>query len=595
MRQYKQYRMPDNRASYRPKRMLYLDTETKTRTVQGGEHHRMLLAWTCYVRRGSKQAQGVRWHYHTDTYDLCRYIDSCTGKRERLYIFAHNAFFDLQASDFYHYFTRWGWKLDFSYDQGMTYILSIRKDTRNIKVLSTTNYFPYSLKRIGKLMGKEKREISFSGCSREELSDYCRRDVEIIKDAMEYWFNFLDIHDLGNFALTRASQALTAYRHRFKNPHLTVAADTDIKEWERKAYFGGRVECFEIGEISGGPFITLDVNSMYPHVMRSREYPIRFLDYSDNPRTELFSRNLEKYCVIAGVRLKTDEPAYPFLVNGKLIFPVGAFDTYLCTESMRYAWEKGHVEQVHDIAYYEKAHIFDNYVDFFMELKEQYGRSENWLMRDMVKILLNSLYGKFGQKKPVIEDEDDETYDGYWREEIADLITGELITVTKLFNRRITTSGYTSGRWSMPSIAAHVTDYARMYLWHLIRSVGTDRVLYCDTDSIKIRKRDLPYVKWALDSHKLGALKTEDESRKLVIYGPKDYETEKTWKAKGVPKTAVRVSPGVYHYQQFCGQSTHLRAGQARFFMVRNVEKHLTRMYDKGKVLPSGRVIPWFV
>lgn len=557
------------------------------------EHHRMDLAWSCFVRRREDGAQIVRWRYHNDTLEICRYIDSLVNDKTCLWIFGHNVYFDLQASDFFHYFTKWGWILEFTYDQGLTYILVIRKGKRCFKILSTTNFFPVSLKKLGELIDLPKIWVDLKTSSRDELSTYCRRDVEIVKYAMEYWWGFLDAHDLGNFALTRASQALTAFRHRFMDTDICINGEEDVKEWERQAYFGGRTECFRVGEIRGGPFVTLDVNSMYPYVMREKEYPVRFLSWSDDPRMDVLDRNLERYCVVARVEIDTDEPAYAVMKDQKLIFPTGRFETWVCTEGLKYARKKGHIRKIFEIAYYEKDYLFEDYVDFFIGLKNRYGQENNPIMREMVKTLLNSLYGKFGQKKPIMEEETDITYDGYWREDIADLVTGEMITVTKLFNKRYATRGHTAARKSFPAIAAHVTEYARFHLWRMIRSIGEDKVLYCDTDSVKVKKKELATLKIQLDDYALGALKNEGETEKLIIHGPKDYETEKGWKAKGVPQKAEKVGDGEYKYQEFMRQSTHLRQGVDRYYIVRDRYKVLERKYSKGVVQPDGRVIPF--
>lgn len=593
MRQYRQHNLKAVKGRKRPGRLFYFDTETKQIKRDGVEKHRLSLAWSCFVSHTDRDKQSVKWRFHNDTLELCQTIDSLVTDKKVLWIFAHNAFFDLQVSDFFHYFTKWGWILEFTYDQGTTYILVIRNGKRTIKVLSTTNFFPVSLKKLGELLGLPKLDVDFGKATREELSVYCKRDVEIIKYAMEYWFSFLDEHDLGNFALTRASQAFTAFRHRFMPKGLTINKETDVKDWERQAYFGGRTECFYVGDIQGGPFTTLDVNSMYPYVMKHKKYPTRFLSYSNKPRMEVLKQNLEKYCVVASVTLNTDEPAYARMQDKKLIFPVGCFDTWVCTEGLKLALSQGHLLKVHEIAYYEKGDIFSDYVDFFYGLKKEYGQENNEIMREMVKTLLNSLYGKFGQKRPLLEEEEDLTFDGYFKEDVADLVTGEMISVTKLFNKRFATRGHEASKKSFPAIAAHVTEYARLYLWNIIKSIGREHCLYCDTDSVKIKKEDMKYVNFPLSEDILGALKDEGQTDRLILYGPKDYETEKGFKAKGVPKSAVKISQGHYKYQEFMRQATHLRTRSSRFYIVLDKEKRLQRNYTKGEVLESGAIKPF--
>lgn len=593
MRQYKQHNLRGNKGSQRPHNILFLDVETRQRTLEDEQHHYFDLGWTCYVQPRSKGRNTVSWRFHNDPFELWKYADSLVKPKKTLWVIGHNVFFDLQSSDFFNYFTKWGWSLEFTYDQGLTYILVIRKDYRTIKVLSTTNFYPFSLKKLGEFLGLPKLDVSFESSSREELSTYCKRDVEICKAIFENWIAFIDSNDLGNFALTRASQAFTAYRHRFMPKSITINDEKDIKDWERNAYFGGRTECFQIGKIDGGPFVTLDVNSMYPYVMKNNKYPVRFLSYSDCPRHDLIEYNLAHYAVVAEIEVETEEPAYCIINDGKLIFPIGSFTCWVCTRGLSYAIRKGHLKRIKQIAYYEKEYIFADYIDYFMGLKTLYSQQNNHLMRQTAKIFLNALYGKFGQKKPITIEEESVDEKGYWKEEIADLVSGEMLTVTQLFNTRFATYGKTSSTKSFPAIAAHITEDARFHLWDIITSIGRNKVLYSDTDSVKIRKKDLPFVDYPMDNDKLGALKNEGEDQELTIYGPKDYETESCWKAKGVPKSAERIGPGQFKYNEFPRQNTHLRAKNPRYYIVKSRIKYLEREYNKGTVLEDGQVIPF--
>ncbi|GAI35762.1 unnamed protein product, partial [marine sediment metagenome] len=103
-------------------------------------------------------------------------------------------------------------------------------------------------------------------------------------------------------------------------------------------------------------------------------------------------------------------------------------------------------------------------------------------------------------EKKVIRDEYDE-YTGreYWREEVVNIDTGEMTIMTKLMNKFIVQYSEGEGENALPAIAAHITENARFVLWEVMREIGLGRVLYCDTDSVKIRKSDMDRVQWPLD------------------------------------------------------------------------------------------------
>ncbi|GAH79463.1 unnamed protein product, partial [marine sediment metagenome] len=68
--------------------------------------------------------------------------------------------------------------------------------------------------------------------------------------------------------------------------------------------------------------------------------------------------------------------------------------------------------------------------------------------------------------------------------------------------------------------------------------------------------------------------------------------TDHSIKIKGVPKSATKISEGVYQYMQFLGQSSHLAKNINDTFIIRPIVKVNKRVYDKGIVQESGNVIP---
>lgn len=593
IRQFNQHYLKENERSFLPSRFLLLDTETAQEKTGNLIKHKMKIAWTCYVY-GYEVYQPLNevWEYWEDDVELCKYIESKTQAKQVLYIFAHNAFFDLQVCRFYKYFTRHKWRVKFFYEKGLTYLLSCYNGNKKIKIISTTNYFDVALEKLGNDVGLKKLKVNFDTVTKSRLKKYCRRDVEILKRVMIMYFEFLETHDCGNFAMTRASQSMRAFRHRFMTKKICMHTEADIIDFERSAYMGGRTECFELGNIKGGPFVTLDINSMYPFVMRNYEMPTKLVDTRKNISIEYLNNIINEYCVIAHVTIKTNEPCYAIRSKNKIIFPTGYFKCYLCTAGIKYALENKHIIKIHKISIYEKDIIFKEYVDYFYDLRGEYKLQNNDIYNRYAKIFMNSLYGKFGQR---ISKTEYGTYDGdieYYRGEYIDSKTGERGTETYIMNTHIVECGEEISNKSFVAIPAHITEYARLLLWKIIKQVGYNNVLYCDTDSIKIRKKDFKKVKYKVDNNELGALKIEDEYKKFIINGNKDYIQDDTIKLKGVPPRATKNKDGDYEYYTFLSHLSHMRMYEIDNFITRHTVKHLTRKYDKGIVLKNGRIIP---
>ena len=296
---------------------------------------------------------------------------------------------------------------------------------------------------------------------------------------------------------------------------------------------------------------------------------------------------------MAEVVIDTDIPIYAKRYNKKVVFPIGDFTCFLCTEGMKEALKRGHLKKVKRMSVYQRGIIFKEYVDFFYKLRLKYQHENNAIMEELVKLFLNSLYGKFAQKCPVQEITKDYTFDGFHREEIYNFRTGEKWVEYKMFNTKVIEKGFEESDNSFVAVASHITEAARLKLWRLIEVIGPDKVLYCDTDSIKLLKQDISVVSDYLDEEKLGYLKIEDESKTLNIIGLKSYITDSKRVLKGVPLRAIEVSPGVYKYQAFLKQKTHMKHGIDDGILMKTMYKTVETYYDKGYVLNDGRVIPF--
>ncbi|GAG25538.1 unnamed protein product, partial [marine sediment metagenome] len=255
----------------------------------------------------------------------------------------------------------------------------------------------------------------------------------------------------------------------------------------------------------GGPFISLDVNSMYPYVMKQFTYPTRLLRVVHSPNINFITDVLNSYGVIAEVVLNTQEAAYAIRYKRKTVFPVGEFTTTLCTEGIKYALKQGHIVQINTASIYSMDDIFTSYVDYIHKLRSKYKRAKNPVMVMLSKYMHNGLYGKFGQLQIINEKEDIGSGQEYSREVVFNMVTGHNLIVTRLMGKQITQRMEGEGKNSSVAIAAHITENARFILWEIINQVGTDSLLYCDTDSIKIRRSDLKHVKWPISKTKLGA------------------------------------------------------------------------------------------
>lgn len=527
-------------------RVIYFDSESRLEEQKDsmGErivHHPYLVCATFNDYKRDK-------HWSKDYFgegflDLFWYDVLVFAKFGRTLMVAHNANYDVLVTGGIPRLAKAGFKATSFFSQGTVFILDMQKGKRTISIISSTNIYSTSLANLGRTFNLEKMEVDYNASTLEEVLPYCRRDVEIMQVAMEAFFGFVEKEDLGSLARTIAGQAFVAFRHRFMTEEIYIHSDPEALRLEREAYFGGRVELFFRGTFPG-QVTYVDVNSMYPFVMRGNLYPTQIVTRKTYVTVSELERFLDDYLAIARVTLETSEPCYPVRNSGCLIFPVGEFETCLSTPELQYALKRGHIKKVSEVNLYMPGDVFTQYVDYFYQKRLDAKRSGDKVRNELYKLFLNSLYGKFGQRGDKWVKVGETSPEEVYQETVYDIETQTLRKVKAfggtLFHKVDESESYNS----FPAVACHVTAYARMMLWEYMQEAGLSNVLYADTDSLFVTQAGKSRLESHFDPMKLGALKIEDESSEVTLTAPKHYTFGETVKHKGVPKTAEKTPQG---------------------------------------------------
>jgi len=586
-----------NRTKQRPRNWVMFDCEARIRgNPDGGETHTLRLGNARYRRfsHGEHLERLQDFAFRTPAEFWNQALSLCEKDR-RLVVVGYNVGYDIRLVEGFQELHKRGYKQKRIYAGGEVLIIEWGYKKHHITVLDAMNFFTGKLETWGDMLGLPKIDVDFRHVTDAKLSEHCFRDVEILDKIMLLWHDFIDRNDLGCFSLTRAGQSLTAFRHRFMKGKIYIHANDRANEIERASYFGGRTECWRIGTLGGGPFYKLDVNSMYPYVMRLLPVPVRLVSVSVMLTPTTIRRLLKHYVLCGEFELETHEPVYPYRDKGDTFYPIGRFIGHLCTPEIRYALGKNHLRKGIRVSIYERSVIFKEYVDYMYRLRAMYQRDGNEVFRLLVKYLMNSLYGKFGQKSEQWKKVDNELGEQDGEYNLLDDTTGEFYRYFVIAGERWNVLGRKESYHSFPSISAHITAAARIYLWRLITQAGRDHVFYCDTDSLwcdTIGKENLTSY---LDKVKLGALKLEVSTKKLIIYAPKEYTTDTAVRRKGVKPDAVEVRPGVFQQTQWEGLRGAFATGRTDRVILTPVEKVLVRTYRKGVVHSDGSISPFVV
>ena len=500
-----------------------------------------------------------------------------------LWVMAHNWGYDGGILDTTTCLEGLGWECTRWINEGRPpIIIHYRKNGCTLKLIDTLNYFRTSVSSLGKSLGTPKLPMPPHDAPKSDWDAYAWRDCDIIRDAFLALRDLVKEGEYGPFQPTLASQAMAAYKARFMSVQPVVHDRWKYLELERMAYHGGRTESFYRGEYHGTIY-KLDFNSLYPTIMRNERLSFRPYTYHATPVLPDVRKALDMGLgVVADVTVDTDVPAYAYYDGVRLIFPVGEFDCALSTPELVYALEHGHITSVRRFCTYQMDYLFREYVDHFYTARQEYQKEGNDAFQYMVKIMMNSLYGKFGQRGRRWEESEIDWSDnhvGLYQER-----PGE--PVVKVRNRAGISQELkyeSESENSIPIIATEICAHGRMMLWRAIEEVTKSggQCFYSDTDSLVVDKVGLESLKGNIGSQ-LGQLKNEGEADYGCFMAPKDYTFGDEAKIKGV-RTAQR---GVREYvqAQFRSWDAHLGRNESGFIDVSDIKKVISGLNQKRVV-----------
>ena len=576
-----------------PRRYLFFDTETRqTKDGLGGTVHTLRLGWACYYCKAyNRHLAKEEWKEFRTPGEFWVFLFAHTESKQRLWVFARNLAFDFTMVQGWDWLKSKGYKLKFFHSSGTNTLFIVRDKGISVAFIDVLNFFRESLEETGKRLGIPKLRIDFETATEDYLSIYCKRDVEIELENIKQFIKFLAGNNLCSLSYTIGSTAFKAFLHRFYINKIYIHNNKTASELERKSYRGGRVECFKMGLLPYDSYYVVDVNSLYPYVMKRNLYPVKYLQFCPTVTIAELEYILKRYAVIANVYIDTKEPVYA--VRRKFtIFPVGKFWVTLTTPELQFAFEHNHILRLGETVIYHKADIFSKYVDYLYRLRIDFRQAGVILYENMCKLLLNSLYGKFGQRCPnwkVIGKAPNEI-DRV--EFVIDHDTKQVTLIRYLMGEVSLLKGHSETFNSFPAISSHVTAYGRLYLWRLMCMVGQGNYFYCDTDSLIVNSLGLERLEAFMDNTELGKLKIAETSNYVEIRGAKDYTLASGDTIKGISHKAIKLGDNTYQQEIWPSFKGLFHSGKVNRYTVSTIVKNLSRIYDKGNVAIDGVVRP---
>ncbi len=379
-----------------------------------------------------------------------------------------------------------------------------------------------------------------------ELRTYNERDCEILWKAIAYFEQVIGGLG-GQLEKTVASSALGLFRRRFLSQ--TIETSEEVNEAARAAYVASRVEVLRRRCDAGDYY---DINSSFPHAM-TFEAPGN-LAYQ--ARGKLPTRAI--YLAEATVRVPDVElPPIPYRSErGRIYFPRGQWSGWFSNVDLELLQETGgDVLKIGRVLVFEP---FDDLSDYAETIYEMRRKSDDEAFKVILKILLNSLYGKFAESpiksRLLLNPESTECphkHEDGTPMHPSDGVPGSCFEF--LTSGIYTHTDVKKVAHAHVPISVHITALARKALFNFMRE-SYDRggeVYYCDTDGFAVP----PHVTFDT-SDQLGGLKHEKRIRQGVFLAPKLYALlqHEPEVAPSDAKWKVRAKGfgGGINYESFC-------------------------------------------
>lgn len=411
--------------------------------------------------------------------------------------------------------------------QGIGVNVKLKNKKGTIRLRDSARLLPQKLAKLSETFGVKQPKLNIDVLPEElfkqnpvKFWQYLEHDCKALREVLVRFHELINkkICKIKELPMTAASLALKVYRTGFMDREIMTPLNDKQKLFERRSYTGGRTQAIQHGIFSH--VYGYDVNSMYPAVMKDNFYPKSYAGY--------WTFQYEGMGIYEVRFRQTNKDVLPVLRNeANQKFQYEGEGVYCHVELELLKEIGGNFEVIKGYRFIKWDRIFNSYVTTLYEIRKKAKEYGHEALEQIVKLLMNSLYGKFGQKP-----------------EGEKLIFATFKNIRKMEKEGRKIQRYENGDcWGIKevsknehefvAVASYVTSYARCHLYRLLYTVGMDAV-YCDTDSV-YTINPLPY---SHQGPELGKLKLEFEGEMVIggkkLYGKRDGEGKVTVRVKGV-------------------------------------------------------------
>lgn len=524
-----------------PRRHIFVHLAARSKATKAGTVKSWGVA-VCTFRAAAKGRRAQeRTEVHTDPHALWDAITAHTCEGARTVLWAHNLGFGTRLADCLQILPCMGWELlGHNLAPRGTWLIWGKGKTR-LTMVDLAAVYPKLLPEIGKAFGMAIRRADPTRESMESVIDRCRDGEAIVRTAATAYLDWIESAELGNWQLTGAGQSWAAMRHKHLTHQLLVHDDRDALAMERAAMYTGRCEAYWHGTWLREVIQEWDFTACYPSICREISLPTKLI--AAMPDRYPWRRHLNdpKVAFLAECTVETESPVVPTRHGGRILWPVGRFDSTLWDVEIAAAIEAGATVTVHGGYLYRKSPALKQWAEWIIGmLTPGENEAEAW-QKIIAKHWSTAAIGRFGMMYPEWEPLGTSVRPAVDRRVCVDIDTGERYDIMQVGRTLFRQGEMVEWQHSMPAITGYVMAAARVKLWKLLRALPDRTALYVDTDSILVPDSAFKIMA-ELASTPIGAgLRLKRSWDGFGIYGPRQIITGEKVRVSGVPTSAVRI------------------------------------------------------
>lgn len=530
-----------NEAARVPSRLIIMDSEALTDRSSSGEVQRWRCGAAMFVHWTSKGNihRTVRSYDHAE--ELWADITSFTRKRQRTVLYAHNLPYDLRITQALSWLPRAGFELTAIRIASQGAWSKWARGTGSLTLCDSASLFPVTVHTLGRFLGTPKLPLP-ENSDHAAWKERCIRDVEILGATMVEYFRWLKTGVAGNWQVTGAGQSWAHWKHMHYTHPVLVHDDASATEAERRAMWTGRAESWQWGKDITAPVFEWDWQNAYPRIVRDRPIPVKLVGNARGTSIRDLQVLMNRWIVLADVTVTTDRPLVPAKHEGRILWPVGTFDTTLWQPELELLLDAGATIRVTRVWLYKGEPALASWADWILrELHERSAGRPRWA-GVLLKHWSRTLIGRFATRWQDWELLGHDPVERVMTGRMHNVDTGEDSEFMQIGHDVHIMTGLVESDDSCPQVTSYVMSLARQQLWEAIQAAGEQNVLYIDTDSLVVNVRGNERMKAATRAGRFPGLRLKGSHSGYEIYGPRAAIIGGETKLAGIPRGAVRTS-----------------------------------------------------